>query len=904
MGRRPLGAVVSQVIVAGTSLLIAIVVLRELGASGLGTFSLLFGVLVTVNALQTGWIGDSLTVLDRFDPGIRRALFQSQAIAVVAIGAGTWAIALLVDGVDATTAILFAAASTAWALEETLRRLLIARREFWHLVVNDVAFAIGMFGSLAAIVAAGTTLTLDVVFTSMLAGSIVAIGLAIVQLPHIELLRGPNAPARMNELASFASWRSAQVGLRPASQALVRAIVATTVGLEAVGLLEAARLLVAPALTVANGAGMFFLPTYSDQLRRRVRLTPSVGRAMVLIAGICVSYGLVAIVFRQRLADILFSDASNATALGVASWVLFSIAFGIGLPVGAANVAAGQSRQTFMIRLADAVIGVALAGLLALAGWVAAVPVGLAIGAFVGAGLLLRAVPISIRRLAESDRDPARTPSNNPPAGAERAPQPLDEPVHWRWSPEPTEQIGSLSSTSRPPAPPVRPRPPRGRPAARASRAGRTTPIDWGRELLWIAPLVLIVAVEYKFRRRSIDDALSGSIDIMIAVELATLALIGTWSLWRLVPSRPRLEPLMMLMWGYILTTAVSALYSPFPMLALARAVELIIIGTVVHLVSSQGTFSTISRLLHGWVALISASIVVGLVYVAPTTGPQEGRFTWLAVHSVSAGSMLAVSVPIVFGLWIAAGRRPMPWPRWVYGALLVVQIAFLLLTRTRGSIGGALVALAVMAWLASGRKARPELVLGSLVVGGAFALAFGGRILEFLTRGESADQIGTFNRRTEIWSLAWESFLERPFFGLGFNSAKGVFFDETGLGGAHNSVINVMIDVGLVGLIWWVVLVVSALVLLGRLRSRGRRSPVLLPGAVGTAQSDEIILIGVFVALLINSITTEGLGAGVNVMAIWLFLACAWLTILDADQRGRMERAMRPRRAEPAMSA
>ena len=297
-------------------------------------------------------------------------------------------------------------------------------------------------------------------------------------------------------------------------------------------------------------------------------------------------------------------------------------------------------------------------------------------------------------------------------------------------------------------------------------------------------------------------------------------------------------------------------------------------------------------------------SIVAGIAYVAPTTGPQEGRFTWLSVHSVTAGSMLAVSVPVLFGLWLAAGRRPLPWPRWVYGSMLVFQLVFLLLTRTRGSIGGALVALAVMAWLASGRRARPELVLGSLIAGGAFALAFGRQILEFLTRGETVDQLGTFNRRTEIWSLAWDSFLQRPLFGLGFNSAKGVFFDETGLGGAHNSVINVMIDVGLAGLIWWTVLVVAAFVLLGRLRSRERQSPVLLRGATGTARSDQLILIGIFVALLINSITTEGLGAGVNVMAIWFFLGCAWLTILDAEQRTTTRQVSARRRVEPAASS
>ena len=894
MTRRPLGAIVSQITVAGTSLLIALIVLRELGATGLGTFSLLFGVLITVNSIQTGWIGDSLTVLDRFEPGIRQALFRSQAISAVGIFVVTWSIGLLVDGVDASTAMLFGAASVAWALEETLRRILIARQEFWSLVANDSAFAVGAFGLLVAATIAGADLTLDTFIISLLAGSIVAIGLALVQLPRIELLRGPTATPRIRELTSFAGWRAVQVGLRPGSQAVVRAIVATTVSLEAVGQLEAARLLIAPALTVANGAGMFFLPTYADQLRRRMKLTPSVGRAMVLVAAICAAYGLLAMALREQLADLLTSGESIVTALAVGSWMLFSIAFAIGLPPGAANVAAGQSRRTFLIRLLDAGIGVTIAGALAALGWVDAVPIGLAIGAFVGAGLLVRAwrtfdVDVSVV-------SGQRPPITDPP-----------QVNHWRWAPE-SGSPAMTTTTPRPPNPPPRPHTaPRTTSSLELRRQrpcqGGQGPIDWSRELLWIAPIVAIVAIEYKFRRRSIDEALAGSIDVMIALELAALALIGVWSLWRLVPSKPRLDPLMMLMWGYILTTATSALYSPFPMLALARAVELVIIGTVVQLISSQGTFGTISRLLHGWVALISLSIVAGLAHVAPTTGPQEGRFTWLSIHSVSAGSMLAVSVPMLFGLWLAADRRPMPWPRWVYGGLLAAQVVFLLLTRTRGSIGGAIVALAVMAWLSSGRKARPELMLGSLIAGGAFALAFGRQILEFLTRGESIDQIGTFNRRTEIWSLGWDAFLERPFFGLGFNSAKGVFFDETGLGGAHNSVINVMIDVGLAGLIWWTVLVVGALALLGRLRRRERRSPTLLRGATGTARSDELILTGMFISLLINSITTEGLGAGVNVMAIWFFLACAWLTLLDADQRSVARHTARARRSEPVPS-
>jgi exopolysaccharide production protein ExoQ len=209
----------------------------------------------------------------------------------------------------------------------------------------------------------------------------------------------------------------------------------------------------------------------------------------------------------------------------------------------------------------------------------------------------------------------------------------------------------------------------------------------------------------------------------------------------------------------------------------------------------------------------------------------------------------------------------------------------FLLATRTRGSIGGAFVALTVMAWIWTGQRAKPQLVLGSLVVGGASLLAFGGPVIAFLTRGDNAGEIGTFNRRTEIWSLAWESFLDHPLHGLGFTSATGVFFDETGLGGAHNALFNVMIDTGLVGLTWWFALLVSVGVAISRVGRAARRSE-LVAGAAGSARADHLILLGMFTASIVNSITTEGLGAGVNVSAIWLYLMVAWICVLRREGR------------------
>ncbi|NND74105.1 MAG: O-antigen ligase family protein [Ilumatobacter sp.] len=884
---RPLGALISQGIVAASSLALQLIALNQLGAPGLGAFSLLLGILITVNAVQSGWIGDSLTVLDRFEPGTRRALFQSQLIVVVLVAVSTTALALPVGGIDATAAVLFGVASVMWVIEETMRRLLIARREFWKLVANDASFALGSLGMIGFTAARGHTFTLETLILALISGAVVAIGVAVVQLPSIELSPGLLAASRLREMSSFAFWRAAQVGLRPGSMAIVRAVVAGAVSLEALGRLEAARLLLAPVLTAVGGAGVYLLPTYSAQAKRAERFRPAVPLAMALVGGMAAAYGAVALLARDPLMRLLDDGTTIVSAAALISWSLYSIGFGAGVPAGNAVVSTGRSRVAFRLRCVDALVGVTAASLFALVGWIDIVPAGLAIGTFVGAFLLLQELQQrSTMPLGPPEFATRRADLDDPLAPSDDDDDDDDDDAPWVWQPQapaPPTPRGDRAVIARPrpflPAPAVEPR-------ATVRRVARQ-PLQ--QRLVWIVPLVLIVATEYKVRRRSINDALSGAVDPLIAIELLVYGIVGAWALWRLVPLRSSVSVLTVVLWGYVATTAASALYSSFPLLGMARAVQLVVIGTVIHLVMAVGTVDTISRLLHGWIVLMSASIVAGLAYVAPTTGPQVGRFTWLSVHSVSAGAMLAISVCVTFGLWLAAGTQRLRWKRSVYGTLFAVQFVFLLLTRTRGSIGGACVAIAVMAWVWSGTTMKPQLLLSSLVAGGAAVLAFGAQIIDFLTRGESTDSIGTFNRRTEIWSLAWDAFLERPLHGLGFTSAKGVFFDDTGLGGAHNALVNVMIDVGLVGMMWWIGLIVAVVVTVDRQRRRRAHGPGRL-GAAGFERADHVIVMGILIASLINGVTTEGLGAGVNVSAVWLFVVAAWLSVLDRETRAADE--------------
>ena len=258
---KPIAAIVSQGIVAGSSLLLQLIAYFQLGEDGLGRFAVLFGILITVNSIQSGWLGDSLTVLDRFDPGIRRALVRSQLAIVGLVFVSTTILATFIGGIGDTTAVLFGIASVAWVVEETLRRLLIARRDFTNLVINDAAFAIGSFGLVGFVALTGGDFTIETLVLALLAGAVVAIGVGVVQLPSHELSRGLLGPSRMREMASFAVWRAAQIGLRPGSQTIVRFVIIAVASEAALGQLEAARLLLAPVLTVVNGADITGLYT-------------------------------------------------------------------------------------------------------------------------------------------------------------------------------------------------------------------------------------------------------------------------------------------------------------------------------------------------------------------------------------------------------------------------------------------------------------------------------------------------------------------------------------------------------------------------------------------------------------------------------------------------------------------
>jgi O-antigen/teichoic acid export membrane protein len=397
--RRLLGRVgapvISQGLTAGTSLLLQVVAARSLGLAEFGAFALFLSLLVSATALYTGYVGDSLAVLDRGDPRIRGALATSAVCGLALAGAVAAGTALVVRHGDPATAFVYAGMVVLWLIEETFRRLLIARLEFWRLVGNDLAYLLGTAVALGAWEFTAHEVSLPMIFGAMGVGAAAAIVTGFAQVPARE--RGGLRPgwAGMRELLSFAGWRALQTSLRPAALTLSRLLVANLVSLAAVGVLEAGRLVVAPLQVVINGAGSFLLAGFAAAERAGTGARGLAERAAMLLLLTTAGGGALIAVFARPLGGLMIG--SPVDPLLVLGWAAYLGVWAAGLPYVTEVVARKRSRDVFVTRLVDSAAGLALAGTALVAGFpLTAVPWLMAVGGLYSA-LRLRSLAVRTR---------------------------------------------------------------------------------------------------------------------------------------------------------------------------------------------------------------------------------------------------------------------------------------------------------------------------------------------------------------------------------------------------------------------------------------------------------------------------------------------------------------------------
>ena len=166
-------------------------------------------------------------------------------------------------------------------------------------------------------------------------------------------------------------------------------------------------------------------------------------------------------------------------------------------------------------------------------------------------------------------------------------------------------------------------------------------------------------------------------------------------------------------------------------------------------------------------------------------------------------------------------------------------------------------------------------------MIGTVAALAATQLLATYFARGEDQAELATLNSRTDLWAIAVSAVERQPLFGYGVGASRGIFEAEIGLGGAHNAALNVLVDLGLVGALCWLALIIAITV--GTLRLPRTSADAML--------LDRSMLIAIITFLMVVGIFFEGPGAVANVASTWLFVCIAWLSIAQRDaQRAEAE--------------
>lgn len=386
------GAIAAQLSQAFGSFVLQLLAARALGASGLGLFALVYGVLVMASAVSTGLIGDSLTILDRQRNSVRSGLQRWGLTAALSTGLAAAVGAAVSQTLSLRGSLLLGAALAVFLLEDALRRLLMASMRFWSIVLVDCAGLVVSLGTLALATLSGP-LGIDTFLFALLLGQTAAGVAAIPLLPRVERRLAPWRPAAMAEVGRFGFWRGAQQSIRPTMLTVARVLIILAVGRAAFGQLEAGRVYMAPAMLLVQGVGTYLMTSYA-RLRHVAleEMLHKADRASVLMLGVAVVLGGLATAGAPALGPLVTGGAYDLAPIAVFGWAIYAASSAALMPF--ASLAAVRGRQPLVValRVADSALSIFCLWvvLFALGSDVSWSPYALAVGSFVG-GYVIRA---------------------------------------------------------------------------------------------------------------------------------------------------------------------------------------------------------------------------------------------------------------------------------------------------------------------------------------------------------------------------------------------------------------------------------------------------------------------------------------------------------------------------------
>jgi len=244
-----------------------------------------------------------------------------------------------------------------------------------------------------------------------------------------------------------------------------------------------------------------------------------------------------------------------------------------------------------------------------------------------------------------------------------------------------------------------------------------------------------------------------------------------------------------------------SALWSELPAWAFKRAAVMVQTTWFGLYLASRFSIEEQLRALS-WVLVLSLAVFAASALLDPAgafaTPGYEAAFRGPLAHKNEVARLMALAIPALL-----LRVRGVPHQRGLMGLALAMAALFLVLAQ---SLGGTLVAAMLGSVVVAQRWVRPlgvgALLLPTLVVAVGSAAAIGGLLDGVLT---ALGKDPTLTGRTEIWEQTMRLLSERPLLGHSMASFWQLdIVERTGMwfSNAHNGYLQLLIDLGLVGLV------------------------------------------------------------------------------------------------------
>ena len=331
----------------------------------------------------------------------------------------------------------------------------------------------------------------------------------------------------------------------------------------------------------------------------------------------------------------------------------------------------------------------------------------------------------------------------------------------------------------------------------------------WPKMKWWHWIWLLSLSSSFVFRYRSASEISQTPFDSLAALRVGPEIVVGCILLARLVFRKPDWGPSMthgvvgsMAVFGVVCLTSsiwsVKASWTAYK--SLEYLLDLSIIALILAIVRTSEDYKSFID----WTWVIAGATLawtwMGLpVWPAETWG-TEGRLAgaYPIVSSNELGDTGAILILVAaVRYWPLIGRSK---NKTFYFMTAILGAVTMIAAQTRSAFGGLLVAALVVLFFAG--RSRYAVWGSILAVPAVIFTSIGPRILAYLQRDQSTEELTSMSSRLDWWAIGYKMFMQHPFTGLGaYAGSRFAVLSTVGAPQLHSDWLEVIVGTSIWGL-------------------------------------------------------------------------------------------------------